>query len=188
MTISFSRTFYVTFFVLFPLVVFAQLNADAVIDQGFKNTLLLHKELVSIPNLPENEALMLKNINWVAQQYNTLDFKTTLLPSSTLPILLAEKIYDPNYETVLFYFHIDGQPVNPAVWDQADPFVPVLKEKDADGVWQALDWNQLDGVINDAMVCAGHPESPGPFSEFQHKNNFRPPRGIRVRCFIIYHR
>ena len=149
MTISFSRTFYVTFFVLFPLVVFAQLNADAVIDQGFKNTLLLHKELVSIPNLPENEALMLKNINWVAQQYNTLDFKTTLLPSSTLPILLAEKIYDPNYETVLFYFHIDGQPVNPAVWDQADPFVPVLKEKDADGVWQALDWNQLDGVIND---------------------------------------
>lgn len=143
------RTTNVIFLVLIPFLAFAQLNADAIIDQGFRNTLLLHKALVSIPNLPENEELMLENINWVANQYSKLDFKTTLLPSSTLPILLAEKVYDPNFETVLFYFHIDGQPVNPAAWDQEDPFVPVLKEKDANGTWQPLDWNKLDGAIND---------------------------------------
>ena len=148
-TKSFMRTTYMYFFVFFPFVIFAQFNADTINDQNFKNTLLLHKELVSIPNLPENNELMLKNINWVANQYTKLDFSTTLLKTSTLPILLAEKIYDPNYKTVLFYFHIDGQPVNPDSWDQDDPFIPVLKEKDSNGEWQILEWNKLDGAIND---------------------------------------
>jgi acetylornithine deacetylase/succinyl-diaminopimelate desuccinylase-like protein len=82
-----------------------------------KNTLLLHKEFVSIPNLPENNELMLENINWVAEQYDALGFKTSLLSSSTLPILIAEKEFNPEYKTVLFYFHIDGQPINPEAWD-----------------------------------------------------------------------
>ena len=127
----------------------AQNISGQLTDQQFKNTLLMHKELVSIPNLPENKEKMLENINWVAMQYQSLDFKTSLLESTTLPLLLVEKIYDANIPTVLFYFHIDGQPVNPAVWDQQDPFIPVLKEKDAAGDWQPKDWNALDGEIND---------------------------------------
>jgi len=139
-----------TFLLLFlPILIFAQSNVDKLIDQKFRKTLLDHKELVSIPNLPENEDLMLKNINWVANRYEKLDFKTSLLKSSTLPILLAEKVYNPTYKTVLIYFHIDGQPVNPAAWNQADPFIPVLKEKDANGRWQDLDWSKLDGDIDD---------------------------------------
>ena len=138
------------FFLLFlPKVFFAQFDADALIDANFRSTLSLHKELVSIPNLPVDVELMLKNINWLADQYDNLDFTTTLLESTTLPILLAEKIYDPSYKTVLFYFHIDGQPVNPDSWNQDDPFVPVLKERDSSGAWQALDWGKLDGVIDD---------------------------------------
>ncbi|WP_232225379.1 M20/M25/M40 family metallo-hydrolase [Christiangramia salexigens] len=109
----------------------------------------MHKELVSIPNLPENKELMLKNINWVADQYDQLDFKTSLLETSTLPILLAEKVYNEDYSTVLFYFHIDGQPVDPESWDQNDPFKPVLKEKAPNGDWQNLDWKKLEGEIND---------------------------------------
>jgi acetylornithine deacetylase/succinyl-diaminopimelate desuccinylase-like protein len=143
------RTTHIFFFVFFPYLLFAQLNSAAIDDQDFKDILLLHKELVSIPNLPENNKLMLKNINWVANQYQKLDFKTTLLASTTLPLLLAEKVYDPNFKTVLFYFHIDGQPVNPDAWDQDDPFTPVLREKDSKGAWQTLDWNALNGEIDD---------------------------------------
>ena len=135
--------------ILLPIFIFAQSNIDNIIDKRFKNTLLLHKELVSIPNLPDNKKLMLQNINWVANQYKKLNFSTTLLESTTLPILLVEKTYDPNYKTVLFYFHIDGQPVNPDSWNQEDPFIPILKEKDTNGVWQNLEWNKLDGQIND---------------------------------------
>jgi acetylornithine deacetylase/succinyl-diaminopimelate desuccinylase-like protein len=146
---SLLRITFICITVLLPIVAFAQSKVDKVIDEGMRNTLALHKELVSIPNLPDNKEMMLKNINWVANQFNKLDFSTTLLESSTLPVLLAEKVYDPKLKTVLFYFHIDGQPVNPAAWDQEDPFVPVLKELDANGDWKAIDWSKLDGAIND---------------------------------------
>ncbi|MFI8379129.1 M20/M25/M40 family metallo-hydrolase [Leeuwenhoekiella sp. NPDC079379] len=119
------------------------------VDDALRKTLLLHKELVSIPNLPEDEASMLKNINWVADYYQKLDFKTTLLPSSTLPLLLAEKVFNPKFKTVLFYFHIDGQPANKANWDQENPFTPVLKKQDSAGNWQNLDWHALDSKIDD---------------------------------------
>ena len=132
-----------------PLFVFAQFNVDEAVDLKLKNALKLHKELVSIPNLPENNKLMLNNINWVANQYQNLDFKTTQLKTSTLPILLAEKVYHPSLKTVLFYFHIDGQPINIDSWDQKDPFIPVLKEKDPNGRWQRLDWSMLEESIHD---------------------------------------
>ncbi len=138
-----------TFLILVPFIIYGQSNYEGTIDENFKTTLLLHKEFVSIPNLPENKDLMLKNINWVARQFDDLDFRTSLLKTSTLPILIAEKEYDPNYKTVLFYFHIDGQPINPEAWNQDHPFKPVLKSEDKDGLWKIIDWNKLDGDIND---------------------------------------
>lgn len=135
--------------IFLPIICGAQSSNDAIIDTSFKNILLMHKELVSIPNLPENKERMLENINWVANKYEELNFKTNQLPSSTLPILYTEKIYDPSYKTVLFYFHIDGQPINPDVWDQKDPFDPVLKEKNAKGVWEEIDWEKIEGTIHD---------------------------------------
>ena len=134
---------------LFPCFIFAQGTTDVMNTAAFKNVLLEHKEFVSIPNLPEDKTLMLENINWVANAYKKLDFKTTLLESNTLPILLAETVDNPNYKTVLFYFHIDGQPVNPESWNQENPFVPVLKEKNKNGEWQIIDWNNLKGEIDD---------------------------------------
>ncbi len=139
------------FYVLFalPFICIAQSDQDILIDQTLNLTLKQHKEFISIPNLPADPALMLKNIHWVQDKYEALGFTTRLLKTETLPILLTEKIYHPDDPTVLFYFHIDGQPVNPAAWDQEDPFVPVLKRQDAKGNWQAIDWSQLDGNIDD---------------------------------------
>ncbi|MEQ8239204.1 MAG: M20/M25/M40 family metallo-hydrolase [Cyclobacteriaceae bacterium] len=138
----------VYFFIFLPFISLAQKNEDKLIDQNFKSTLLLHQELVRLPNLPENKELMLKNINWVANQFNELGFTTTSLESTSLPILLAEQIYNPDFKTVLFYFHIDGQPVNPDAWDQDDPFIPVLKQQ-SNGTFQPLDWSALNGTIDD---------------------------------------
>lgn len=131
---------------LYSMLGFSQTLID---DEGLRKSILLHKDLVSIPNLPENEGRMLQNIDWIAQSYDALGFETTVLPSSTLPLLLTEKVYDPKLKTVLFYFHIDGQPVDKANWDQPDPFVPVLKAKDANGKWNKLDWDALNGSIDD---------------------------------------
>ncbi|WP_103867561.1 M20/M25/M40 family metallo-hydrolase [Aquimarina sp. I32.4] len=135
--------------VLITCTVFGQSKDELYINDNFKNTLLLHKEFVSIPNLPRNEELMLENINWVANQYKALDFKTTLLPTITIPILITEKIFNPKFKTVLFYFHIDGQPVHAESWNQKDPFEAVLKEMNKNEQWQAIDWKKLDDGIND---------------------------------------
>lgn len=134
---------------LFPFLSNGQSEDERHINTNFKNTLLLHKEFVSIPNLPQNQELMLDNINWVANQYRMLDFKTTLLSTSTIPILIAEKIFDPKLKTILFYFHIDGQAVDPVSWDQEDPFTPVLKEIDKNDEWNTIEWGKLNENIND---------------------------------------
>ena len=73
------KTAFTFVFLLFSVGLFAQNNSGELTDQQFKNTLLMHKELVSIPNLPENKEKMLENINWVAMQYQALDFKTSPL-------------------------------------------------------------------------------------------------------------
>ena len=121
---------------------FAQSQYEEAVNKHFKHTLMLHKEFVSIPNLPPvDPEAMLKNINWAAEKYGKLGFTTTLLKSKTFPLLLAEKVYDPSYKTVLFYFHIDGQPINPEAWEQEHPFTPVLKEQGEDGKWKTIGWD-----------------------------------------------
>jgi acetylornithine deacetylase/succinyl-diaminopimelate desuccinylase-like protein len=127
----------------------AQSSWDAQIDTNLRSVLQKHKALVSIPNLPENHENMLKNVDWVSKEFNALNFKVSTLKSPTLPVLFAENIYNENFKTILFYFHLDGQPVNPKMWNQDDPFVPELKAQDEKGDWKTIDWNKLDETIND---------------------------------------
>lgn len=136
MTISFSGSY-------------AQSNWDQLIDKQLPTVLKKHREFSSIPNVSANQADMYKNISYITPEFEKLGFSVRLLESSTLPVLLAEKIINPTAKTVLFYFHLDGQPVNATNWDQEDPFVPVLKEKAASGNWQTINWDNIDGKINE---------------------------------------
>ena len=112
---------------LFTFSSFAQSDWDKIIDDKLVSVLFTHKELVGIPNLPRDIESMYKNISWVRKRYKKLGFEFQTLASSTLPVLFAEKKVDQKLKTVLFYFHLDGQPVNPDAWDQEDPFNPELK-------------------------------------------------------------
>ena len=85
----------------------AQSQWDAEIDNSLKSVLLKHKAFVSIPNLPENIDNMMKNVNWVSNEFKALDFKVSVLEATELPVLFAERIYNKNLKTVLFYFHLD---------------------------------------------------------------------------------
>ena len=143
------KFYYLLLCLLISAVCYGQSEYDALINNNFKNTLQQHRELVSIPNLPQHRETMMQNIDWVAQQYQQLGFTTSLLPSSTLPILLAERVYNPQHKTILFYFHIDGQAVNSEAWDQPDPFVPVLKAQNDQGNWEVIPWENLDTTIDD---------------------------------------
>ncbi|WP_166422975.1 M20/M25/M40 family metallo-hydrolase [Paraglaciecola sp. 20A4] len=148
-----NATIVICFF--FSGLVFGATTDKQLVDENFKATILLHKEFVSIPNLPANPEMMMKNIYWAQNQYSELGFQTSLLTTDSLPLLLAEKQFNPDYKTILFYFHIDGQPVNEHAWEQENPFIPELKEKDSDGNWTRIDWQKLNETINDEWRIFG---------------------------------
>lgn len=107
-----------------------------------------HREFVSLPNVASDSAGIVKNYEWVKKEFEQRQFAVTMLASSSLPLMLAERVVSSKAKTILFYFHIDGQPVNPANWQQEDPFKPVLKRQNASGDWEAIDWSHLDGPID----------------------------------------
>ncbi|MAD96666.1 MAG: acetylornithine deacetylase [Flavobacteriaceae bacterium] len=139
----------VLFVIAFGWQIQSQENWDQTIDKKLTSVLWSHKELVGIPNLPQDLENVYKNISWVKKKYQDVGFQLETLESSTLPVLFAERMVDPKLKTILFYFHLDGQPVNPDAWDQEDPFVPVLKEKSPKGDWKAIAWDNLNEKIND---------------------------------------
>ncbi|WP_433991438.1 M20/M25/M40 family metallo-hydrolase [Kordia algicida OT-1] len=126
----------------------AQTDWDAKIKEELPTILEKHRELVSIPNVASDEANMMKNVDWVTNAFEKLQFKVSVLETATLPVFLAEKEIDPQAKTILFYLHLDGQAVNPRKWNQKDPFRPVLKEQDAAGNWQIINWSRIKTHID----------------------------------------
>lgn len=97
-------------------------------------------ELLSLPNdaiVPED---IRKNVEWLEQAFRKRGFTTQQLPNDGKPMLYAEYPgSDPARKTVLFYMHMDGQPVIPAQWAQKSPWTPVLKRKTGKGDWEEID-------------------------------------------------
>ena len=108
------------------------------------NSLNVLKEILAIPNDANYKDDIEKNLNWCEQKLMDYGFSTKRLETETLPLLLAT--YNKqivNRPTVLFYFHIDGQPVDPSFWFQEDPYKAVLKEQVEGEGWVDIDWNHL---------------------------------------------
>ena len=133
----------------------AQQNWGDKINAKMNSVLQNHKEFVSIPNLPENIRDMYKNIAWVKKKYKKIGFSFKNLEATTLPVLFAERIVDPDLKTVIFYFHLDGQPVDPSKWNQKDPFIPELKKQTQNGEWNPISWDNINKNINDEWRIFG---------------------------------
>jgi len=140
--------FYAIISILISISGLAQGNWDEAIRERLPETLKKHREFVSMPNVASNKEDIYKNLEWVTKEFESRQFSVKLLESSTLPVFLAERQVSKKAKTVLFYLHLDGQPVNPEKWNQKDPFTPVLKQEDENGNWQIIDWSKLEGEIN----------------------------------------
>ena len=105
-------------------------------------------EFFSIPNDANYPEQIEPNVKWCEAAFAKRGFKTKRLETPTVPLLLASRNYPKAEKTVLVYLQIDGQPVDVTKWFQPDPYVPVLKEKAANGEWQPIDWSSLERDIN----------------------------------------
>ena len=128
------------------------------------------KELVSIPNSGLSPKDIQKNIDWLTTAFQKRGFKTQPLANKGNPLLLAEQIIDTDLPTILFYMHLDGQPVAPSKWNQADPYQAVLKKADENGEWQALPWESVGETVDPNWRIFGRSaaDDKGPIIGFLH--------------------
>jgi len=103
------------------------------------------KEILAIPNDANYPDDIEKNVSWCVEQLKEKGYFTKRLETASVPLLLAtaNKVRR-NKPTVLFYFHIDGQPVDPSFWHQEDPYDATLKESVEGEGWVAMDWKRLE--------------------------------------------
>lgn len=128
-------------------------------------------DLLRLPNDAHYPADIEKNVQWCEAAFAKRNFTTKRFPTATVPLLLAErKVKKPikQTKTVLIYLQIDGQPVNPAQWDQESPWKPTLKEKDAQGNWKPIAYERLfEGYDPDWRIFArAASDAKGPAAAF----------------------
>ena len=79
-------------------------------------------DLLALPNDAMVPADIQKNTDWLDKAFARRGFKTQQLPNDGKPLLFAEyKSPKPDAKTILFYMHLDGQPVLPEQWAQVSP-------------------------------------------------------------------
>jgi acetylornithine deacetylase/succinyl-diaminopimelate desuccinylase-like protein len=105
--------------------------------------------LHSLPNDAHFPSDIEKNVQWCENAFAKRGFTTQRLNTETVPLLLAERKVVNAKKTVLIYLQIDGQPVDSSKWNQESPWKPTLKEKDANGKWNALPFEKLKSGIID---------------------------------------
>ena len=122
----------------------AQFPEQGLFESFAKTSLEDFKEFLSLPNDAIKPADIEKNVDWCERHFSGRGFTTKRLLTPGAPLLLAEKTArKTSAPTVLIYLQIDGQPVDASYWDQADPYKPVLKQKDEEGNWEEINWQSL---------------------------------------------
>lgn len=144
----------------------SDIDLETVSEENFLKGIDLLNELVSIPNDSHYEDQMEKNIEWTKRNFNERGWEVESLETKSLPLLLAEKEVQGATKTVLFYFHVDGQSVDPKKWDQENPYQPVLKKDYGD--WIQIPMDTLRSAYNEEWRIFGRSVSDdkGPLAMF----------------------
>lgn len=129
-----------------------------------------YRALLRLPNDAHRHDDMRRVIAFLDSSFTALGFETRELPTDGLPLLLAERRWHTgSAPTVLVYLQSDGQPVDPAAWDQPDPYEPVLKQRTASSAWEPIPWDRLheDAPDPDWRIFArSASDSKGPVAQF----------------------
>lgn len=116
---------------------------DRAAEEKFPDAVFNLMHFLKLANDGHFENEIQQNLKWCDSVFTDLKFETLVIKTEGAPLLFAEKKVDKKLKTVLFYLQIDGQPVDATKWDQSNPFLPVLKEKDDYGNWSIINSEKL---------------------------------------------
>lgn len=121
---------------------------DALAEKYARQSLQDYFDLLSIPNDAHFPADLEKNRVWMEAAFRKRKFTITRLPTQGFDLVLAERKQQGATKTVLFYVQVDGQPVDPSKWQQPSPWQPTLKKPTANGNWEIIPWESIQGKID----------------------------------------
>lgn len=91
-----------------------------------KQILLELFDFLSIPNVASNAADIQRNADALLRMFEQHRFAPEAIPTGGSPLVVAERRLPSARRTLTFYFHYDGQPVEPSEWTYEAPFRPVI--------------------------------------------------------------
>ncbi len=140
-------------------------HADIALDMAQKSMPeLLH--VLALPNDAHHREDIELNVQWAEQAFTARGFDVRRLSGEQQALLLAERSQPGAERTLLLYFHMDGQPVDASLWQQADPYAAVLKARDATGQWQPLPTSAHDFNAEDRLFARSAADAKGPVMMF----------------------
>ncbi|HYM23396.1 MAG TPA: hypothetical protein VEU08_09315, partial [Vicinamibacterales bacterium] len=85
-------------------------------------------DFLAIPNVATNQNDIRRNADALTRMFERARFAPEILSTGTgtSPLVVAERRLPNVRRTITFYFHYDGQPVDPAEWIYEPPFKPVI--------------------------------------------------------------
>ena len=170
------------------LLIFWNNNAqDVELKTQVRHTIDELREFIAIPNDALIHSDINRNLSWLTKKFNERGFNSSVLPTEGESLFFAALPMEDDKPTILFYMHFDGQSVDPAKWDQPDPYEVVLKAKE-NGEWKTLSFNDLKEDINYDWRLFGRSTSDdkGPIVMFLNtidllkKNDIEIPFNIKV--------
>lgn len=97
-------------------------------------------QALSIPAVAQDRDNIRRKAEWLRAAFEQRGLAAELLETAGNPLVLGYLAVPGATQTLLLYCHYDGQPVDPALWAQDDPFKPVLRDgKLSDGA-EAIDF------------------------------------------------
>ena len=88
-------------------------------------------DLLEIPNVASNLEHMKRNATFIRAMFERRGLAVRLLEvDGAPPVVFAERRVPGATRTVVYYVHYDGQPVEPRMWNNGDPYHPVLSTGD----------------------------------------------------------
>ena len=110
------------------------------VNTNVQPAVTLYREFLGFPNDAQHPADIERLIVWMEGAFSERGFETQRVNTAGSPALYAGRHVDYDKKTLLVYLQADGQPVDSSAWDQADPFLAVLKEQDINGRWSEIPW------------------------------------------------
>src|SRR4051812_22653036 len=104
-------------------------------------------ELVAIPNVASDKDGVARNAQALTRMFEKRRFLPETIATTGSPVVLAERRVAGAARTLTFYFHYDGQPVEPREWTNGPPFSPIIVSGTGTST-QRLTLDRVQGAID----------------------------------------